>query len=268
MPGINAFERRLERMVDGVFARAFRSSLRPIEIGRKLVREIDDHRSVDVKGRIIVPNQFTVTLSASDLEQFGEIHEALVHELCDAAREYARDEGYTFMGPVAVDLVESPAMKTGRFKVEGKMVEAATMAGAGSIVLPTGDRIVLGEETITIGRLPELRHPGSRPEREPQARRDPSVGRRLRRRRSRVDERHSGQRRDGRRAAVGRRRRHLRRHDASALRSLVGLPHMSENMLALVLRICLLALLYLFFLRVVRAVWVETVGRGPRAARR
>ena len=54
--GINAFERRLERMVDGVFARAFRSSLRPIEIGRELVREIDDHRSVDVKGRIIVPN--------------------------------------------------------------------------------------------------------------------------------------------------------------------------------------------------------------------
>lgn len=152
--GINAFERRLERMVDGVFARAFRSSLRPIEIGRKLVREIDDHRSVDVKGRVIVPNQFTVSLSQSDLEQFGEIHDALVHELCDAAREYARDEGYTFMGPVAVDLVEAPNMKTGRFKVEGRMVEAATLAGAGSIVLPTGDRIVLGEETITIGRLP------------------------------------------------------------------------------------------------------------------
>ncbi len=154
MPGINAFERRLERMVDGVFARAFRSSLKPIEIGRKLVREIDDHRSVDVKGRVVVPNQFTVTLAASDLEQFAEIHEALVHELCDAAREYARDEGYTFMGPVAVELVEGLTMKTGRFKVEGKMVEAATMAGAGSIVLPTGDRIVLGSDTLTIGRLP------------------------------------------------------------------------------------------------------------------
>jgi hypothetical protein len=118
--GINAFERRLERMVDGVFARAFRSSLRPIEIGRKLVREIDDHRSVDVKGRIIVPNQFTVSLAKSDLEQFSEIHDALVHELCDAAREYARDEGYTFMGPVSVELVEMVTMKTGRFKVGGR----------------------------------------------------------------------------------------------------------------------------------------------------
>jgi hypothetical protein len=152
--GINAFERRLERMVDGVFARAFRSSLRPIEIGRKLVREIDDHRSVDVKGRVIVPNQFTVTLSHDDLEQFADIHEALVRELCDAAREYARDEGYTFMGPVAVELVEAVTQKSGRFKLEGRMVEAASMAGAGSIVLPTGDRIVLGEETLTIGRLP------------------------------------------------------------------------------------------------------------------
>jgi hypothetical protein len=152
--GINAFERRLERMVDGVFARAFRSSLRPIEIGRKLVREIDDHRSVDVKGRVIVPNQFTVTLSHDDLEQFADIHEALVRELCDAAREYARDEGYTFMGPVAVELVEAVTQKSGRFKLEGRMVEAASMAGAGSIVLPTGDRIVLGEESLTIGRLP------------------------------------------------------------------------------------------------------------------
>ena len=128
--GINAFERRLERMVDGVFARAFRSSLRPIEIGRKLVREIDDHRSVDVKGRVIVPNFFTVSLSTTDLENFSEIHEALVHELCDAAREYARDEGYTFMGPVGVDLVEGDGLKTGRFKVEGKMVEAATPAAS------------------------------------------------------------------------------------------------------------------------------------------
>jgi hypothetical protein len=152
--GINAFERRLERMVDGVFARAFRSSLRPIEIGRKLVREIDDHRSVDVKGRVIVPNQFTVTLSHDDLEQFADIHEALVRELCDAAREYARDEGYTFMGPVAVELVEAVTQKSGRFKLEGRMVEAASMAGAGSIVLPAGDRIVLGEESLTIGRLP------------------------------------------------------------------------------------------------------------------
>jgi pSer/pThr/pTyr-binding forkhead associated (FHA) protein len=58
------------------------------------------------------------------------------------------------MGPVGVELVEGANQKTGRFKLEGRMVEAATIAGAGSIVLPTGDRIILGEETLTIGRLP------------------------------------------------------------------------------------------------------------------
>ena len=136
--GINAFERRLERMVDGVFARAFRSSLRPIEIGRKLVREIDDHRSVDVKGRVIVPNQFTISLSKSDLDQFSEIHDALVHELCDAAREYARDEGYTFMGPVQVELNVDDELRPGRFTVVSRLHEGQGGVGPGDTVAVVG----------------------------------------------------------------------------------------------------------------------------------
>jgi hypothetical protein len=68
-------------MVEGVFSRAFRSSLRPIELGRRLVREMDDHRSVDVKGRTIVPNDFSFALSPQDHATFTEIHDALVREL-------------------------------------------------------------------------------------------------------------------------------------------------------------------------------------------
>ena len=64
--GLQGIERGLERMVEGVFSRAFRSSLRPIELGRRLVREMDDHRSVDVKGRTIVPNDFSFGLSPQD----------------------------------------------------------------------------------------------------------------------------------------------------------------------------------------------------------
>ena len=59
--GIKGFERSLENMVEGVFARVFRSGLRPIELGRRLVREMDDNRSVDVRGRTIVPNPFIIT---------------------------------------------------------------------------------------------------------------------------------------------------------------------------------------------------------------
>ena len=153
--GLSAFERRLERMVEGVFARAFRSGLRPVELGRRLVREMDDNRSVDVRGRTIVPNHFEILLSPQDKERFAEIHDTLLRELCDAAREHARDEGYTFLGPVEVELSVDDRMVTGAFQIEGRMREGAGGSGAGSLVLPTGERVVLGEQVITIGRMPE-----------------------------------------------------------------------------------------------------------------
>ena len=69
---LKGFERRLERMVEGTFARIFRSTIRPVELGRRLVREMDDNRSVDVRGRTLVPNHFTVELSEVDFEQYSE----------------------------------------------------------------------------------------------------------------------------------------------------------------------------------------------------
>ena len=107
--GIKGFEQSLENMVEGVFARVFRSGLRPIELGRRLVREMDDHRSIDVRGRTIVPNAFTISLSQDDLDRFAEIGDSLARELCDAAREHAHDEGYAFMGPVTVELAAATA---------------------------------------------------------------------------------------------------------------------------------------------------------------
>ena len=153
--GIRGFERRLERMVEGAFARAFKSGLRPVELGRRLVREIDDNRSVGVRGGTVVPNHFTVSLSHEDLEQFEGVQESLCRELADAAREHARDEGYGFMGPVEVEMVGDDKLHTGAFQIIGKMVQGVGGAGAGSIVLPSGDRFALTETTITIGRHPE-----------------------------------------------------------------------------------------------------------------
>jgi Protein of unknown function (DUF3662)/FHA domain len=153
--GLQGIERGLERMVEGVFSRAFRSSLRPIELGRRLVREMDDHRSVDVKGRTIVPNDFTFSLAPQDHATFTEIHEALVRELCDAAREYARDEGYTFMGPVQVELALDDELRPGRFTVVSRLHEGQGGVGAGTLVLPAGERIPLSEKPVLIGRLPD-----------------------------------------------------------------------------------------------------------------
>ena len=152
--GLQSIESRLERMVEGVFSRR-RGSIRPIELGRRLVREMDDNRSVDVKGRRIVPNDFTILLSANNYAGFTDIEDALTAELAEAAREYAREEGYHFMGPVAVRLGVDEEVRPGRLSVTSQLKQAPGGLGAGSLVLPSGERIALGETVTTIGRLPE-----------------------------------------------------------------------------------------------------------------
>jgi hypothetical protein len=153
--GLSSFERGLERMVDGVFGRAFRSNLKPVELGRRLLREMDDHRNVDVKGRTVVPNAFTFRISRADNEQLVDVHEALVSELCDAAREYARDEGYWFLGPVKVAVEVNDQLRPGRFELVSQMQQAAGGAGAGSLVLNDGTRIPLASKPVVIGRHPD-----------------------------------------------------------------------------------------------------------------
>ena len=150
---LSGFEKRLESLVEGTFARVFRSSLRPVEIGRRLVREMDGGRTVGVSGRTEVPNHFVVWLSPADDAQFEEMHSALVRELCDAAREYAREESFSFVGPVQVEIQPSDKLRTGAFAIEATLVEASGGAGAGSLLLPTGQRVSLSGSTVTIGRL-------------------------------------------------------------------------------------------------------------------
>jgi hypothetical protein len=156
--GLQSFERGLERMVEGVFSRGSHSSIRPVELGRRLLREIDDHRSVDVKGRRIVPNEFVFQLSSRDHAAFADIEQPLKSELGETAREYARSEGYHFMGPVAVELTVDNELKAGRFTISSRMVAGSAGRG-GSLVLPSGERISIGDSPITIGRLPDCTIP-------------------------------------------------------------------------------------------------------------
>jgi Protein of unknown function (DUF3662)/FHA domain len=122
--GLQSFERALENMVEVVFSRSNRSSIRPVELGRRLLREMDDHRNVDVHGRRTVPNAFVFHLSPRDHAGFAEIENALNHELCEAAREYARDEGYHLIGPIAVTLLVDNELKPGRIGVQSSVREA------------------------------------------------------------------------------------------------------------------------------------------------
>jgi hypothetical protein len=126
--GLQSVEQALERMVESVFSRSSRTTLRPVELGRRLLRDIDDHRSVDVKGRRIVPNAFTFYLSPADHAGFADIDTALRHELTEAAREYARDEGYHFVGPVSIAFEVDNNLKPGRFGIFSHLREAPLAA--------------------------------------------------------------------------------------------------------------------------------------------
>jgi hypothetical protein len=150
--GLQQFERRLERMVEGAFAKAFRGGLQPVELGRRLTREMDAKRTVGVRG-MLVPNAFVIALAQADRSRFESFEDALTRELADAAREHARTEGYHFVGPVTVELETDPALTPGMFLLSGAVQEGE--GPVGSLVLADGNRIAVGEDPVTIGRLPE-----------------------------------------------------------------------------------------------------------------
>jgi hypothetical protein len=151
--GLRDFESRLERLVEGTFSKAFKSGLQPVELGRKVVRAIDDGRTIGVRGTV-APNHLEVALSKADADRFAGFGDALARELADVAREHAREEGYHFMGPVSVSLLVDNETKPGRFGIESSMRESGGGVGTGCLVMPSGERLPLGAQVITVGRLP------------------------------------------------------------------------------------------------------------------
>ncbi|HEX6476713.1 MAG TPA: DUF3662 and FHA domain-containing protein, partial [Acidimicrobiales bacterium] len=152
--GLQQFEQRLERLVEGAFAKAFRSGLQPVEIARRLTREMDLHRTVGPRG-VIAPNVFEVALAPSDIERFESFADALVGELADAAREHARTERYNFLGPVEVSLKPDQAVNPSSCVVSSEVKGGPGGGPAASLVLPDGRRVTMDEEPLVIGRMPE-----------------------------------------------------------------------------------------------------------------
>jgi hypothetical protein len=151
--GLQQFERRLERIVEGAFAKAFRGQLQPVEIGRRLTREMDLRRSVGVRG-LIAPNHFDLYLATADYERFESIGDALNRELVEAVREHGEEERYSFVGGIEIMIHEDPDLSTSTFAIESGLQEV--MSGPTNwLVLPDGRRVAVTDEAVTIGRLPE-----------------------------------------------------------------------------------------------------------------
>jgi len=115
--GLQRFEQRLESLISGVFARAFRSAVQPVEIAAALQRECDNNAQVLSRQRRLVPNDFHVELSGSDLDRLQPFDSALVHELTEQLHEHAEGQGYVFPGPVTIDFEKADDLTTGRFRI-------------------------------------------------------------------------------------------------------------------------------------------------------
>ncbi len=135
---LQRFERRLEGMVEGAFARAFRSELQPVEVASAVQREMDDRAAIVAKGRTLVPNDFVVEIAETDHYRLDVYAESLGVELANLARDYAKEQGYSFVGPVRMRFEGAPDLTTGTFRIRSGVIRGSTIEG-GEIRLPASD---------------------------------------------------------------------------------------------------------------------------------
>jgi len=119
---LRSIEQKIEGLFEGIFGRAFRTNVQPVELARKLVKEMEDHRTVSVS-RVYVPNEYTVYLAPVDREQFADYESSLRAELQDYLAEHARREGYVLLTPPAVLMETDDDLSMGEFGIATRMVQ-------------------------------------------------------------------------------------------------------------------------------------------------
>jgi FhaA, N-terminal domain/FHA domain len=121
MAVLRSIESKIEGLFEGVFGRAFRTHVQPIELARKLVKEMDDHRNVSVS-KVYVPNEYTLYLSPDDRKQFDGYEEALLGELQEYLAEHARRERYALLDAPVVKLTTDDDLAVGEFGIATRLV--------------------------------------------------------------------------------------------------------------------------------------------------
>ena len=256
---LRAIEQKIESLFEGIFGRAFRTNVQPVELARKLAKEMDEHKTISVS-RVYVPNEYTVYLSPDDREQFSGYEDNLKGELQDYLSEHSRRENYALLSPVRVLMETDADLDVGEFGIATRMVQPDRSAAAGepagtvepgSTMIykpkaaqpPTqavsaeelgveaelvtlsfdGTRYEVKQRRVVIGRSRECDIQLSDTERVPAPRRAAPGGCDVLDRRPRVDERRGGQR-PARQARKAQRRRHdHRRVDRGDVRPGIGM---------------------------------------------
>ena len=119
---LRGIEQRLERVFEGVFGRAFRNNVQPVELARKLAKEMDEHRSASVRN-VYVPNEYTIYLSPGDREQFEGYENSLVSELEEYLSEHAARENYALLTPPRILFETDEDLGVGEFGIATRMAQ-------------------------------------------------------------------------------------------------------------------------------------------------
>jgi hypothetical protein len=137
MSVLRGIERTIEGLFEGVFGRAFRAHVQPVELARKLAKEMDEGRSVSVS-RVYAPNEYTVFLSVRDRAQFASYEGSLIGELQEYLMEHARREGYALLTPARVIITTDEALAIGEFGIAARVVppEEHVVASAPAALVP------------------------------------------------------------------------------------------------------------------------------------
>ncbi|MCX4779661.1 FhaA domain-containing protein [Streptomyces sp. NBC_01264] len=129
---LKRFEQRLEGLVNGTFAKVFKSEVQPVEIAGALQRECDNNATIWNRERTVVPNDFIVELSTGDYERLSPYSGQLGDELAGLVRDYAKQQRYSFMGPIKVQLEKADDLDTGLYRVRSRTLASSTsQPGAG-----------------------------------------------------------------------------------------------------------------------------------------
>jgi hypothetical protein len=123
MSVLRNLEEKLAGLVEGTFGRVFRTQVRPVEIARKLAREMDEHKTISVS-RTYVPNEYVVWLSAEDREKFEGVEDEVIDELAGYLLEHARRERLALISRPQIEFRTDERLALGEFGIQARLVRA------------------------------------------------------------------------------------------------------------------------------------------------
>lgn len=151
---LKSVERKLEGLVEGLFGRAFKASVQPVELAHKLAKEMGDHKTLGVAS-VYVPNEYEIYLGHDDHEKLSALGDALKAELANYLTAFARREGWTMVAAPRIELLEDADLRLGEFGIATRTVSAPSDAAAGGVpAAVSGAAVEVGAPPVVAPAMP------------------------------------------------------------------------------------------------------------------